>query len=115
MFVGGKEFTSTQPGDSAEFMRKVQATVVGVARDYEPARLYGIRIDNWFGPKWVRFAGKVSVGKHFYAGIHKVALHVPSGMNCLSLNFRFLSQEFPWWVGSFDDSFVAELDHSGWS
>lgn len=77
MFDGVREFTSTQPGDSAEFMRKVQVIVVGVARDYEPARLYVIRIDNWFGPKWVRFAGKVSVGKHFYAGIHKVALHVP--------------------------------------
>ena len=71
------EFTSTQPGDSAEFMKKVQALVVGVARDYKPARLYVIRIDNWFGPKWMHFAGKFSAGKHFYAGIHKVTLHVP--------------------------------------
>ncbi len=78
MFDGVTEFTSAQPGDSAEFMKKVQALVVGGARDYEPARLYVIRIDNWFGPKWVHFAGKVSVGKHFYAGIHKVTLHVPS-------------------------------------
>jgi len=77
MFDGVTEFTSAQPGDSAEFMKKVQALVVGGARDYEPARLYVIRIDNWFGPKWVHFAGKVSVGKHFYAGIHKVTLHVP--------------------------------------
>ena len=77
MFDGVTEFTSRLQGDSAEFMKKVQALVVGVARDYEPARLYVIRIDNWFGPKWVHFAGKVSVGKHFYAGIHKVTLHVP--------------------------------------
>jgi hypothetical protein len=77
MFDGVTEFTSAQPGDSAEFMKKVQALVVGGARDYEPARLYVIRIDNWFGPKWVHFAGKVSVGKHFYAGIHKVTLRVP--------------------------------------
>ena len=77
MFVGVAEFTSMQPGDSAEFMRKVQALVAGVARDYEPAYLYVIRIDNWFGPKWMRFAGKFSAGKHFYAGIHKVTLHVP--------------------------------------
>ncbi len=46
-------------------MKKVQALVVGGARDYEPARLYVIRIDNWFGPRWMHFAGKVSVGKHF--------------------------------------------------
>ena len=77
MFFGVTEFTSTLQGDSAEFMKKVQALVVGVARDYMPARLYVIRIDNWFGPKWMRFAGKLSVGKHFYAGIHKVTLHVP--------------------------------------
>ncbi len=77
MFDGVAEFTSTLQGDSAEFMKKVQALVVGVARDYMPARLYVIRIDNWFGPKWMRFAGKLSVGKHFYAGIHKVTLHVP--------------------------------------
>ena len=77
MFDGVTEFTSAQPGDSAEFMRKVQALVVGGARDNMLARLYVIRIDNWFGPKWMHFAGKVSVGKHFYAGIHKVTLHVP--------------------------------------
>lgn len=77
MFDGVREFTSTQHGDSAEFMRKVQALVVGVALDYLPARLHVIRIDNWFGSKWIRFAGKFSAGKHFYAGIHKVTLHVP--------------------------------------
>jgi len=77
MFDGVREFTSTLQGDSAEFMKKVRALVVGIARDYEPAHLYLIRIDNWFGPKWMRFAGKVSVGKHFDAGIHKVTLHVP--------------------------------------
>jgi hypothetical protein len=77
MFDGVAEFISTQPRDSAEFMKKVQALIVGVARDYEPARLYVIRIDNWFGPKWMHFAGKFSAGKHFYAGIHKVTLHVP--------------------------------------
>ena len=77
MFAGITEFTSILQGDSSEFMRKVQTIVIGVARDYEPARLYVIRIDNWFGPKWMRFTGKLSVGKHFYAGIHKVTLHVP--------------------------------------
>ncbi|MGA8086823.1 MAG: hypothetical protein WCA10_05915 [Terracidiphilus sp.] len=77
MFDGVAEFTSTLQEDSVEFMKKAQALVVGVARDYMPTRLYVIRIDNWFGPKWMHFAGKVSVGKHFYAGIHKVTLHVP--------------------------------------
>jgi hypothetical protein len=77
MFDGVTEFTSTIEGDSAEFMEKVQALVVGSARDYEPARLYVIRIDNWFGPKWMHFAGKFTAGKGFAIGVHKKILHVP--------------------------------------
>jgi hypothetical protein len=77
MFDGVTEFTSAEPGDSAEFIRKVQALVVGVARDYMPARLYVIRIDNWFGPKWMHFAGKFTAGKDFAIGVHKKILHVP--------------------------------------
>ena len=43
----------------------------------------------------------------------KVDLNVPAGRNCLSLDFRFLSEEFPEYVGSaFNDGFVAELDTS---
>ena len=77
MFDGVAEFTSTVQGDSAEFMKKVKALVVGVARDYVPARLYVIRIDNWFGPKWMHFAGKFTAGKGFAIGVHKKILHVP--------------------------------------
>ncbi|MGC2659998.1 MAG: hypothetical protein WA324_18730 [Bryobacteraceae bacterium] len=77
MFDGVREFTSTLQEDSAEFMKKVQALVVGVARDYDPARLYVIRIDNWFGPKWMHFAGKFTAGKGAAIGVHKRILHVP--------------------------------------
>jgi len=77
MFDGVTEFTSAQPGDSAEFMKKMQALVAGVVRNYEPARLYVIRIDNWFGPKWMHFAGKFTAGKGFAIGVHKKILHVP--------------------------------------
>jgi hypothetical protein len=77
MFVGVAKSTSIRPGDSAEFMKKVRALVVGVARDYEPARLYVVRIDNWFGPKWMHFAGKFTAGKGAAIGVHKLNLHVP--------------------------------------
>jgi hypothetical protein len=63
MLVGVAEFTSTLQEDSTELMKKVQALVVGVARDYMPAPLYIIRIDNWFGPKWMHFAGEVHCRK----------------------------------------------------
>jgi hypothetical protein len=77
MFDAVAEFTSRLQEDSTEFMKKVQELVVAVARDYEPARLYVIRIDNWFGPKWMHFAGKFTAGKGFAIGVHKTTLHVP--------------------------------------
>jgi hypothetical protein len=41
---------------------------------------------------------------------------VPGGDNCLALDYRFLSEEFPEFVGSeFNDAFVAEIGSSTWS
>jgi hypothetical protein len=77
MFGAVAEFTSTRQGDSTEFMEKVRALAIGVAYDREPARLYVIRIDNWFGPKWMHFAGKFTAGKGAAIGVHKTRLHVP--------------------------------------
>jgi len=83
MFAAVAEFFSTQQGDSAEFIEKARDLAVGVARDYVPARLYVVRIDNWFGPKWMHFAGKFTAGKRprgfptAAIGVHKTRLHVP--------------------------------------
>ncbi len=83
MFDAVAEFISMQQGDSAEFIETARAIAIGVAQDYEPARLYVIRIDNWFGPKWMHFAGKFTVGKRprgfptAAIGVHKTRLHVP--------------------------------------
>jgi hypothetical protein len=77
MFGAVAEFISTQQGDSAEFVEKVRALAIGVAQDYNPARLYVVRIDNWFGPRWMHFAGKFTAGKGAAIGIHKSRLHVP--------------------------------------
>jgi len=80
MFDAIAEFISMQQGDSAEFIEKARAIAIGVAQEYEPARLYVIRIDNWFGPKWMHFAGKFTAGKTKSVaaiGVHKSRLHVP--------------------------------------
>ena len=46
----------------------------------------------------------------------KIDLAIPQGANCLSFNFRFLSEEYPTYVGSlFNDAFIAELDTSDWT
>jgi hypothetical protein len=47
--------------------------------------------------------------------ILRVDLRVPKGANCLSFDFRFLSEEFPEFVGDqFNDAFIAELGRSTW-
>ena len=48
--------------------------------------------------------------------ILKIDLDVPPLANCLSIDFRFLSDEYPEWVGGdFNDGFIAELDNSTWT
>jgi hypothetical protein len=47
--------------------------------------------------------------------IFRINLRVPGGVNCLSVRFRFLSEEFPEFVGDeFNDGFIAELDDTTW-
>lgn len=46
----------------------------------------------------------------------RVVVRVPRSANCLSFRFRYLSQEYPRFVGSqFNDGFIAELDYTSWS
>jgi hypothetical protein len=48
--------------------------------------------------------------------IMRLDLNVPKHANCLSFNFRFLSEEYPEFVGdAYNDAFIAELDGSNWS
>src|SRR3954468_487069 len=48
--------------------------------------------------------------------ILRVDLNVPSSANCLTFDFRFLSEEYPGYVGTnFNDAFIAELDSSTWT
>lgn len=45
--------------------------------------------------------------------IWRIRVKAPRGANCLSFRFKFLSEEFPEFVGSeYNDAFIAELDHS---
>ncbi|MFB9764684.1 MBG domain-containing protein [Nocardioides kongjuensis] len=46
----------------------------------------------------------------------KIDFTAPTGTNCLSMDFKFLSEEFPEYVGQqFNDGFVAELDSTTWT
>lgn len=44
------------------------------------------------------------------ATIMRIRIQVPEGANCLSFRFKFLSEEYPEFVGTqFNDAFVAEI------
>lgn len=48
----------------------------------------------------------------------RIDLNVPAQANCLTIGFRFLSEEYPEFVGgTFNDAFIAEVDPgtSGWT
>jgi hypothetical protein len=52
----------------------------------------------------------------FDVTIWEIDLDVPAEVDCLSLDFQFLSEEYPDFVGSeFNDAFIAELDTSDWT
>lgn len=45
--------------------------------------------------------------------IWRIRIDVPKGANCLSFRFKFLSDEYPEWVGSeYNDALIAELGRS---
>src|SRR5262249_39898155 len=59
--------------------------------------------------------GSARGNSDFDVSILKIDLSVPPSANCLTFDFRFLSEEYPGYVNStFNDAFVAELDSSTW-
>ncbi len=48
--------------------------------------------------------------------ILKLDFTTPEGANCLTFEFKFLSEEYPQFVTSnYNDTFIAELDESNWT
>jgi hypothetical protein len=46
----------------------------------------------------------------------KLGVTVPAGANCLALDYRFLSDEFPEFVNTqYNDAFIAQVDRFDWS
>ena len=60
--------------------------------------------------------GNIRGDSDYDVTILKIDLNVPADSNCLSIDFRFLSEEYPEYVGqAFNDAFIAELDSSTWT
>ncbi len=71
-------FVDQTASDSPGFIARVEA-VVARAIHGRPAEVYLVRIDNWFGERWVGFGGKVlgAAGVHF-RDAHVLPPFVPS-------------------------------------
>ena len=88
----GKTFAILSNGDSRRAGSKNSSSAFGVGA----------------GGPFVRGARDVT--------IFRIDLRVPSGVNCVSFTFRFLSEEFPEFVSSeFNDAFIAELGSTSWT
>jgi hypothetical protein len=55
-------------------------------------------------------------GNDFDVVVLRIGVNAPAGTNCLSFDFRFLTEEFPEHIGqTVNDAFIAELDGSSWT
>jgi Bacterial Ig domain len=51
----------------------------------------------------------------FDVTVLRLDLTAPASANCLRIDLKFFSEEYPEFVGSFNDAFIAELDASTWT
>jgi hypothetical protein len=59
--------------DDPRFVETVGSVLNGAVAQVQPSSVYVVRIDNWFGPKWLGFSGKV-LGA---IGVSKVLVTLP--------------------------------------
>src|SRR6185295_5309937 len=57
---------TAKPHDDPEFVELVRRLISGCVNEDFPARIFAIRIDNWFDHKWLGFSGIGRVGFAFY-------------------------------------------------
>ena len=62
-----------EDGDASDFIANVNSVLFGISSAYVPPEIILVKINNWFGPRWLRFSGK-TLGA---LGIWKQNLTVP--------------------------------------
>ena len=51
-------YTRPEATDDQGYLDGVEATVVGVEEAINTKQTYVVKIDNWFGKRWLGFSGK---------------------------------------------------------
>jgi hypothetical protein len=104
--------------------RPVALSTTRLAGFPRAGRSYGI-----FTSGDARYAGRPNTTTDFGRGtggpfvrgardvlIFRIDLRVPAGVSCLSLRFRYLTEEFPEFVDTpFNDAFIAETGDTTWT
>jgi hypothetical protein len=60
-------------GDDFKYLEWVECVIGGVVRSTDPHRWFVVKVDNWFGKRWLGFSGK-AMGT---VGVHKEKLTLP--------------------------------------
>src|SRR5271165_170792 len=50
---------AAEPDDAADFVSIVERIILGIVAGHSPKTLVVIKIDNWFGSRWLGFSGKM--------------------------------------------------------
>jgi hypothetical protein len=66
-------YTKPEETDDPEYLNWVETAVVGVEEAIKTDLAYVVKIDNWFGQRWLGFSGKI-LGA---AGVRKAKLTLP--------------------------------------
>ena len=66
-------YTKSEATDDDEYLDWVEAAMVGVEEAFKTDQTYVVKIDNWFGKRWLGFSGK-SLGA---LGVRKEKLTLP--------------------------------------
>lgn len=66
-------YTESDARDDPEFLAWVERVIAGVESRFKTDQCYVVKIDNWFGQRWLGFSGK-SLG---VLGISKLRLTLP--------------------------------------
>lgn len=54
--------TFLEPRDDPAFLAAIDRLIGSCVRQEAPQEVHLVHVDNWFGPKWLRFSGKGRVG-----------------------------------------------------
>jgi hypothetical protein len=84
-------YAKPDPSDDPEFLDWVESVVVGVEKRFKTDQTFVVKIDNWFGKRWLGFSGK-TLGA---LGVRKTKLTLPPFIPSRVVSqFRFWREGF---------------------